>query len=367
MKTISILLLYSFNSFAQYEKPELIARYSGNDAFNAPVGLYCFSSEPQPTKAGVFLGCTNGEGQAQMVKWDPEFKVEAISENGMFSHPKEVEGKTNWYEFSEAGVSHLYEFQNNNLNVINLKNLGPVYALIDSFTAVKGQSYIYRLQDDTKKLQGWKNHIVSSMFAEDVAHIFPPTSSVDGDFIIKVRLENTSENAPDELLLWNGKFKTILKDRDADPASPYKSFRHQYAIDGAAVAMVVTDDQGEALVIVEEGNVTEVARAGKDLMGFDYFSPKMRNGILAFRGVDHEKRKALWVYEKGLLRKLLTQGDIVKTDKGLARVDYKDQDALFFGAPGIGPQGEIYQQATLTDADFSMTLLGIGLIKFSKE
>jgi len=67
------------------------------------------------------------------------------------------------------------------------------------------------------------------------------------------------------------------------------------------------------------------------------------------------------------LRKLLTRGDIVKTDKGLARVDYKDQDALFYGAPGIGPQGEIYQQATLTDADFSMTLLGIGLIKFTKE
>ncbi len=367
MKTISILLLFSLNSFAQYRKPELIARYSGNDAFNAPVGLYCFTSEPQPTKEGVFLGCTNGEGQAQMVKWAPEFKVVALSEYGMFSHPKEVEGKTNWYEFSESGVSNLYEFQDNNLDVINLKNLGPAYALIDSFTAVRGQSYIYRLQDDAKKLQGWKNHIVTSMYAEDVAHIFPPASSVDGDFIIKVRRESTSENAPDELLLWNGQFKTILKDRDADPASAYKSFRHQYAIDGASVAMVVSDDQGEALVIVKEGKVTEVARVGKDLMGFDYFSPKMRNGVLAFRGVDLEKRKALWVYEQGLLRKLLTQGDIVQTDKGLARVDYKDQDALFYGAPGIGPKGEIYQQATLTDADFSMTLLGIGLIKFAKE
>ena len=33
----------------------------------------------------------------------------------------------------------------------------------------------------------------------------------------------------------------------------------------------------------------------------------------------------------------------------------------------LGPNGEIYQQATLTDIDSPLTLLGIGLIKFLKE
>jgi hypothetical protein len=367
MKIIIISLLFSFNAFAKYGKPELLARYSGIDSFNAQDGLYCFSSEPQPTKEGVFLGCSNQEGKAVMVKWGPQFEVVALSEHGLFSHPKEVEAKTSWHEFSESGVSTLYEHKNNSLNVINLKNLGPVFALVDSFTAVKGDGYIYRLQDETKKLQTWKNHVINSLFAENVAHIFPPVSSVEGDFIIKVRRDSTSENSPDELMIWNGEFKTVLKDRDAEATSSVKSFRHQYALDGESVALVVTDDKGEVLVLLEQGKLLEVARAGKELSGFDYFSPKMRGGVLVFRGVDLQRRKAVWVYENGVLNKLLTQGDVVKTDKGLARVDYKDQDALFYGAPGIGPDGEIYQQATLTDIDSPMTLLGIGLIRFIKE
>lgn len=367
MKTLLIFTLFSLNSYAHYGKPELVARYSGIDSFNAMDGLYCFSSEPQPTKEGVFLGCMNSNGDTQMVKWAPNFEVLAKSENGIFSHPKEVEGKTSWYEFSEAGVSHLYEYKNQNLNVINLKNLGPVFALIDSFTAVKNQSYIYRLQDETKKLQTWKDHTIGSLFTEEVSHIFPPTSSVEGDFVIKVRREHLNENAPDELILWDGTFHSILKDHNADAASAVLGFRHQYAVDQGAVAVVMNDREGEALVIVKDGKMLEVARAGKDLKSFDYFSPKMRNGILVFRGVDHEKRKAVYVYQSGELRKLLTQGDVVKTDKGLARVDYQDQDAILYGASGVGPDGEIYQQATLTDADSPMTLLGIGLIKFVKE
>lgn len=367
MKILIISMLISLSSYAHYGKPELVARYSGIDSFNAPNGLYCFFSEPQPTKEGVFLGCLNEEGNSLMVKWSPQFEIVAFSEYSIFSHPKEVEGKTNWYEFSEAGVSNLYEYKNNNLNVINLKNLGPVFAMVDSFTAVKDQSYIYRLQDETKKLQSWKNHTVNSLYAENVAHIFPPVSSDEGDFIIKVRRDTTNENAPDELLIWDGEFKTILKDRDADASSKFKSFRHQYALDQGSVALVVTDDEGEALVILKQGKITEVARAGKELTGFDYFSPKMRRGILVFRGVDLEKRKAVWVYEEGVLKKLLTQGDVVKTDKGLARIDYQNQDALFYGAPGISSDGEIFQQATLTDIDSPMTLLGIGLIKLRKE
>ena len=367
MKTLIVCLFLSLPTFAHYGKPELVARYSGIDAFNAPEDLTCFTSEPQPTKEGVFLGCTSGEGQAQMMRWSPRFEVIALSKENLFSHPKEVSGKISWYEYSETGARNLFEYQNQNLNLINLKNLGPAFAMVDSFTAIKDQAYIYRLQDETKTLQSWKNHTVTSLYTEDIAHIFPPVSSVEGNFVVKVRRENTDEKSPDELMIWDGAFHSVLKDHDSDPTSLVKAFRHQYALDGNAVALVVTDARGEALVILQEGKMTEVARVGVELSGFDYFSPKMRGGVLVFRGVDNEKRKALWVYERGVLKRLLTQGDVVKTDKGLARVDYKNVDAVLFGAPGIGPNGEIYQQATLTDIDSPLTLLGIGLIKFLKE
>ena len=188
MKTLIVCLFFSLPTFAHYGKPELIARYSGIDAFNAPDGLTCYTSEPQPTKEGVFLGCTNSEGQSQMISWSPEFKVVTTSQENLFSHPKEVEGKISWYEYSETGARNLFEYQDQNLNMTNLKNLGPAFAMVDSFTAIKDQAYIYRLQDETKTLQSWKNHTVTSLYTEDIAHIFPPVSSVEGHFVVKVRI-----------------------------------------------------------------------------------------------------------------------------------------------------------------------------------
>lgn len=359
-------LLFSFPAWANYSKPELLARYSGNDAFNAQDDLYCFSSEPEANSEGVFLGCQSQQGY-MMVHWGPHFEVVAATENGIFSHPKSVAGNVSWYEFDEAGVKALYEFRDQSVQVTPLKNLGPISALIDSFIALKNETYLYRLQEESKKLLIWKNHEISTLYSENVSHIFPPVSSANGNFLMKIRRNDLSESSPDELLLWNGEFKNILKDRDADGKARFISFRHQYALDGEKIALIGTDDQGEALYLIDQNHMIEVARVGRDLAGFDYFSPKLKNGVLAFRGMDLENRRTLWVYESGKLTKLLTRGDVVQTDKGAARFDYSSQDALFYGAPGIGPTGEIYLQATLTAIDTSMTLLGIGLIKFHKE
>jgi hypothetical protein len=366
MKILIILILFPIISLANYGKPELVARYAGVDSFNVPIDLTCFSSEPQPTKEGVFLGCLDGDGNAQMVKWSPEFEVVAKSAD-YFSHPKEVEGKVNWHEFNQAGVKTLYEYSNHELTVTPLKNLGPAFSMIDSFTALKNRTYVYRLQDNAKTLQAWNNHEVSTLYGETVSHIFPPASSVEGNFIVKIRRNDLSESSPDELVFWNGTFSIILKDQRSDATSEVLGFRHHYALDQESVALVVTDLKGEAMSIIKNNQRVVVARAGVDVKSFDYFSPKMRAGVLVFRGVDLENRKALWVYENKVLKKLMTQGDVVYTDKGLARIHYKNQDAIFYGAPGIGESGEIYQQATLTDSDFGMTLLGIGLIKLKRE
>jgi hypothetical protein len=368
MKSFFISLFLSSSLFASgYGKPQLIARYSGTDSHNIPSGLTCFTADPIPTFDGVFLGCMNNQGHSQMVRFHPDFELVAISENGLFSLPKEVDRKSSWYEFDEAGLSKLFEFREGELQVTKLKNLGPQDALIDAFIPIKNDIYIYRLQRETKKLFTWKDSIVTSFFDEQISHLFPPESTANGNFVFKIRKDSLSDNAPDELIFWNGSFKSILKDQDADPSSAIKSFRHQLALDHDSVAVIATDSAGEALFILHNGAMVEVARVGKELTSFDYFSPKMKNGILVFRGIDLEKRKALWVFEHRVLKKLLTQGDVVKTDVGLARFDYKSQDALFYGAPGISESGDIYQQAALTDIDFPMTLLGVGLIKFNKE
>lgn len=365
MKTLLFSLLFSPALLANYSKPQMVARYAGIDAYNAPDGMICFSSEPEPTRDGIYLGCQTSEGSI-MAKWSPKFSKVA-STSRLFSKPVSVGEVTSWYEFDDAGIQKFYEGRTSGVRSVTLQKLGSYSALIDSFLPIKGGSYIYRLQEESKQFWLWKNHQVTSFFNDSVSHLFPPVTSKEGNFIFKLRREHTGENAPDELVLWNGEFKTLLKDREAESTSRWKSFRHQYALDGNTLAFIATDAQGEGIFLLQDGRLITVARAGRELASFDFFSPKLRDGVLLFRGMDHQKRKVLYLFYNQKLRPLLTQGDIVNTDKGLARVDYLSQDALFYGAPGIGPTGEIVQQATLTDADNPNTLLGIGLIKFTRE
>jgi hypothetical protein len=363
MKITLFYLLISLPAWGQYTKPKMLARFAPQ-AFNAPDGSFCFGSEPLLAADGLYLGCQSDKGYS-MLRWRPEFEEIIHSQHGYFSHPLEVRGVVSWYEFDVNGPKVLFETTNGKLTTAELKKLGNSFARADAFTPIKNNSYVYRLQGEDKTLNLWRNHEVSHLFEKNVSHIFPPVSSWEGHFLIKVRENHLNENAPDELLLWDGKFKSVLKDKDADPSSPWLSFRHQYALDGSAIAFIARDEKGEGLFILND-RLTEVARTGREVLSFDYFSPKMRNGVLVFRGVDHQKRKAVWVFSNGKLSRLLTQGDTVLTDKGVAQVNYQSQDAIFYGAPTVGAYGEIVLQATLTDKE-SDSLLGIGLLKFSRE
>lgn len=322
--------------------------------------MSCFSSEPLVTADSVYLGCSDIEGNF-MAQWSGKFKNLIRAEEGrIFSHPLTSQGKVSWYEFDMAGVRNLFEVQEEKVQVTAIKNIG--YA--DSFVPLSFNSWIYRSSEEGPQLWMWTEGKPSPLFTEEVAHIFPPYVDDKGGMAIKTRDLNTSESSPDKLWAGKNELKMILEDRDANPSSPYKAFRHQLAVSEGRVAVVATDDKGEVLLLLQDGSIKEVARAGKDVKSFDYFSPKMRGETLVFRGVDFENRKALWVYKRGELSRLVTQGDVVHTDLGAARIHYHNQDSIFYGAPGIGPQGEIVQQATLTDLEHPTTLLGIGLIKF---
>src|SRR5690606_4981845 len=127
---------------------------------------------------------------------------------------------------------------------------------------------------------------------------------------------STAENSPDRLWLYDGEWKVVFEDTDANPASPWKTFRHQLSIDGKKLVILANDGKGEALLLVENGKVELIARAGVDLKRFDFFTPKMGAGTIVVRGEDFEGRRAHYVKDNGPFRKLLTQGDIVHTDKG---------------------------------------------------
>lgn len=367
MKLIFLLLLVPLISQAKFGKPELMARLNQTGAWNAPDNMWCFSSEPGVVNDRVHLGCFDEKGYL-MAQWSKEgFKVIARAEQEqMFSHPVSSFGKISWYEFNEFSIIRSFE-ATDVVTPIEIKNLGPLAESNDSFLPHTSNSFFFKTKGDVPQLWIWRNDVVTSFFNPGASYIFTPQVGAQGEIAFKTRFNDLSENAPDKLWLFDGTWKTILEDTDSDATSPWKTFRHQLSVEGNKVLTIANDGTSDALIIIENKKVTVVARAGVDLKRFDYFAPKMRNGTIVVRGEDFEGRKVTYVHDKDGFRKLLTQGDVVQTDVGAARVHYQSQDAIFYGAPGLDERGNVYLQATLTDADHPRTLLGIGLIKFQKE
>lgn len=363
---ILLILLLSSNLFASYSKPQLIARYAGNDSFNSTEGLNCYSSEPAMTSEGIFLGCHLNQNFA-LVRWTNKFEIISKTTD-FFSRPEVFQEIVSWSEFNEVGVKKNFEFNQNNLTERKLKNLSADYSIPHSFSSMGNGRYVYRLDGEQKQFFSWNGLEREEINLNHPVHYFPPVSSPSGNIVLKVRRNHLGESAPDEL--WRispQKTELILKDKDSHPDHKFKSFRHSLAHEANTLALIGIDDVGEGLFLITDEKIVEVARVGREVKSLDYFSPKLREGILVFRGEDFEGRKVFWTFENGKLNRLITQGDVVLTDKGLARVDGLSQDAVFYGSAGIGPGGEIVLQAVLRDIDHPSTILGISLLKFTRE
>jgi hypothetical protein len=367
MKYIPILLLFSPFTFAGFSRPELKARLNSVGAFNAPDNLWCFTSEPAVLNDRIYLACLDEKGHV-MARWDHLgfSKVARAEEEQFFSLPKVTFGKVSWYEYSESKAIRTYQ-EGSEVHKREIQNLGAMKEGFDSFILFKDDSYFFRLKNSSPELFIWKKDEVNLFFSPKAAYIYTPQTGPAGEIALKTRDSNYDEESADKIWLFQDEWKVILKDRDADPTSPWISFRHQMAVDGNSVVALARDNRGEALILIKDGVIKILAREGVDLARFDYFSPKMRAGTIVVRGDDFEGRKVTYVYDQNGFRRLLTQGDVVLTDVGPARVHYKDQNAIFYGAPGIDERGNIVLQATLMDLDHPNTLLGIGLIKFKKE
>lgn len=368
MKITSIFAFLPLVAHAGFSKPELVARFMSTSAFNVPDGIWCFGGEPVAVKNRVYLNCMDSDS-VLMGSWGPEgFKLLARTETDqVFSKPVVAFNKATWYEFTETNVVRSYSAAPQ-VSKIELSNLSTMDEYNDSFFPLSSDTYFFKTKGETPQLWMWKNNVVTTFFNPKAAYIFPPIVGPHGEVVIKTRDNNLDENAPDKLWLYqNNQWKVVLEDRDTNPTSPWISFRHQYVVEGNKIVLIARDSKGDALIEITGSKVRVIAREGVELKRFDYFSPKMRSGVIAVRGEDFNGNKVTYIKDAGPFRALLSQGDIVKTDVGDGRVHYSNQDAIFYGAPGLDENGNIYLQATLTDADHPRTLLGVGLIKFNRE
>lgn len=362
-------LLISSSTFAAYTKPQLLALFSDADSVNAPANTWCFFSEPSLINEKIYLPCFDGNGNF-MASWDKNLQYEEAARaeyDLLFSKATKSFGKATWYEYSEFEVTRSFEDDGRRTKEILLGGLTEGMDFNTNFLPLGDETYFYQVKSEVPRLMLWKNGESQYFFKKEVAYIFSPAIGSEGEVAFKTREVNTSETSPDKIWLYqNEKWEVILEDRDSNPNSPWMSFRHQLSVDQGKVVTVATSIQGEALILINGPEIKTIALKGIDLKNFEFFTVKMNGQHIAFRGEDLKGRKAVYAFDGNSLKQIITQGDIIQTPKGPARIHYKSQDAIFYGAPGIGDKGEILQQVTLTDPDFPSTLIGVGLIKVQK-
>ena len=367
-------LFYVFGIFLSFStlaaKPELVLRYSDRDSWRLPLGHYCFNNTPLTYQANIYLRCSDGDIE-KLFKID-DFKVSVVYESASgFKLSDPVQGHEGliWSEFAEGGTKGIYRLHQQEVSKLSYLPQG----MVDGLAQLGEDKFIFRWRnfDGEQFVTSWKamNEVWSDH--PERAFAFPPTGT-SGQLAYKLRLQSLHEKSPDMLYWWKNPQSAplVLKDQDADADSSWLSFRNTVGLSGSSMIFVGRLKTGEdALGIMNlEGRVEVLAQTGTTLVKeIDYFSPAInKKQMIVFRGVDQEDRRALFLWRYGKVSPILRQGDVVHTDKGLARIDYSTPTAIFMSAPFID-ESRVLIQTALVDIDDPKTLIGVGLIQINLD
>lgn len=367
MKTIFnlCLLFLSFSSLAA--KPELVIRYSNSDSWRLPAGEYCFNNTPVVYRENIYLRC--GDGEVERLYKITNDHVSTIYQSQIgykLSDPVVGQDTLLWSEYAEGGTSAILRLHGEEVSKLGFL---PKGGMVDGLAQVDTEKYIFRWRnfEGEQFLTTWK--MVAEAWSDhpDRSFAFTPASA-SGQLAYKLRLQTLDERSPDFLYWWKDLSTPplVLADRDADAESPWQSFRNTVSLSGVSMIFVGKQKDGiDALGMMNlAGKVEVLARVGmSDLKGIDYFSPSLnKKQMVLFRGLDQSGMRALFLWRQGKLMKVLCQGDVVHTDKGIARIDYSESDAVFMSAPFLA-EDRILIQTALVDIDDPKTLIGVGLIQ----
>ena len=201
----------------------------------------------------------------------------------------------------------------------------------------------------------------------NIAFLFTPAFNGTHGIGGKVRLDSTSNDAPDEIRLYSapGTYTVMAQDDDADPKSPYSGFDNSIALtsDGR-VAFIASLAGGGRGVFITDGTTTTTIATTDDAMvnSISFFKPAANaNGLVAFRGTDNDGLDAIFAGDGNTLTRVIGEHDTVTIDLGLARIDQHDNSVTFGGAPAMNEHGDIAFNATLTPADNNQIEWGSGM------
>lgn len=344
--------------WANYQKPELLARYFSTHNYNLPQDSYCYMGTPMAFEGRVIVNCVREETRDLMM-WDESGKSHVFySTKNFLSTPQYVNKTLTWYEYELNGVSSVHQWKEGVIKTTPVEGAVRAVSFLGTEWVFQGRDFLNVQNDDG----------VTPSRIENISYVFNPSISNSGEYAVKIRRNSDANSSPDEIWTYGHEgWIKVFGDTDSDPQSPWKDFRNNVANGDGKVFVIARDSAGEALLEISEGKQKVLARSGVDLKEFESFQIAYNKGAIVFRGIDFSGRKVIYAYD-GTLKRVLTQGDTIITDlETIATINYKNKDSIIYNNPAIGNNGEIIIQGTLTDFDDNQTLVGVGIIRIQRN
>ncbi|WP_254626246.1 MXAN_5453 family MXYO-CTERM-anchored protein [Myxococcus sp. CA039A] len=149
----------------------------------------------------------------------------------------------------------------------------------------------------------------------------------------------------------DGTSRLIAQSRGRDAGSPiYRFASVQPAFDNLGrVAFIATARVGAGpnlttVFLWDGAELRVVAQNGQGgIKEVEFFPPDMNDeGLIVFRAIDSNSRRAVWVSDGRTLKRVVSEHDIVDSDQGPARVDQETpSNPVFAGSVSISPRGDV--------------------------
>ena len=364
----------SFTSWAalpEYNAPELLARANIRDGHNLPPMSYLSNTSPTINNRGdvVFkLMAFNGENnQGLWLKLSEEENGKIIytaPDSRFITDPSiNAQRKVVFNLFDEGITDGLFVLDGQSLKVDQI--LKPeAYDLVHyTYAQIMNDGSVFfrgTNEENARTFYSYADFKLNKIISEGVesygnksSYLFRLHLNDNKEMVFKRRLGQTGEwdeSNGDEILLLkpNGnsyESVVIARDRDADPQSFYLGFANNATLsNNGLVAFTATlEDSHKVLVLYKEGILRNLAIENLDeISEIEMFTPKVNSqGTVAFRARDQAGKRGIYIATTEGIKKLIGEGDEIKTDLGMAKVLSNPHYPGFSGEIDMNDNGEI--------------------------
>lgn len=363
MKIFILSLFIALQSFTHAgTEPRLIAFASDQGGY--PAKALCYFSNnymnPHPQGLLVLYTCLGGpEINSEIWLVNESSKHIGTSAFGnLFSEPFVRGEEIFFFEFNEFETLKFYKFSAGRLSELPLPSEFKSTHLHE--LTLIGDKFFFR----------WTNHqtgehgegVYDGNFrvlpSRGVSFFWKPATN--GEIMIQKTKLDSGEVV--ELRSGNKEPIVILKDRKADPSSPFLYLRNQFGLSGSKWATIATTETGLTLVMGEGSNfkTEDLSAHFKDIQ---HWAPALSSdGEIIFRGTDHNKEFALWGFKNGIKRRVLGSG--LEIVEGTETVITSSR-ALLYNSPVFDASGKLFIGVGLRSPESSVDV-GQGVVELPR-